>query len=263
LPYLIDMSKISIITINLNNAKGLQRTIESVLSQSYTDYEFVIIDGASTDGSVDIIKKKGSKNFYWQSEPDDGIYDAMNKGIRHAKSDYCLFLNSGDILYSPDILEKVIQIGLHDDIVYGNCVLQQKKGSNIQRFPKDLTFYWLFTEYLCHPSTFIKRELFNKTGYYNVDRKIVADWEFFLLAIGKHNVSVRFVDIIVSVVEAGGISSSATYKQIVQEERRQVMQEHFPYFYVDYQALYTYRHNPFLKKVKRVIKKLILWKRTG
>jgi len=257
------MSKISIITINLNNAEGLNRTIESVLSQSYPDYEFIIIDGASSDGSVEIIKNFGSKISFWQSETDDGIYNAMNKGIKHAKGEYCLFLNSGDFFYGNDVLDKVIQIGLHEDIVYGNCVLQQNKGSRIQRFPSNLTFYWLFTEYLCHPSTFIKRELFNKTGYYNVDRKIVADWEFFLLAIGKHNASVRFLDVIVAVVEAGGVSSSATYQQIVQRERRQVMQEHFPYFYADYQALYNYRHNSFFKKVKRVIKKLILWERTG
>ncbi|MDR2910496.1 MAG: glycosyltransferase [Bacteroidales bacterium] len=94
--------KLSIITINLNNVAGLQKTIESVVKQTFTDYEYIVIDGGSTDGSADIIKQHANKITYWVSEPDKGIYNAMNKGIRVAKGEYCLFLNSGDWLINSN-----------------------------------------------------------------------------------------------------------------------------------------------------------------
>jgi acetyltransferase-like isoleucine patch superfamily enzyme len=124
--------KLSIITINRNNAAGLRKTIESVVSQTYTDFEYIIIDGASTDDSVNIIKEYAEatlpcgeglgERLYWVSEPDKGIYNAMNKGILKANGEYCLFLNSGDWLYDNDVLNDVFSISPTEDIVYGNDV---------------------------------------------------------------------------------------------------------------------------------------------
>jgi len=117
------MTTLSIISINLNNVAGLQKTIESVWPQTFTDYEYIIIDGGSTDGSIDIIKKYSDKITYWISEKDNGIYHAMNKGIEVAKGDYCLFLNSGDWLVDKKILENVFSNNHSEDILYGDMMV--------------------------------------------------------------------------------------------------------------------------------------------
>jgi len=257
------MYKVSVITINLNNASGLEKTITSVINQTTAEFEYIIIDGGSADGSLDIVKEYENKITYWQIEPDQGIYNAMNKGIKKATGEYCIFLNSGDIFFDNQVIKSFTESGFYEDIIYGNCAFTSKTGLQVQKFPSSLTFYWLFTEYLSHPSTFMRRQLFENIGYYNEDLKIVSDWEFFLLAVGRHNSSTCYTDNIISVVEKGGISSSDHYRAQVKSERLQVMKKHFPYFYPDYSALYDLRHNSFIKKAKRAIKKLILWKRTG
>jgi len=128
--------KLSIITVNLNNAEGLRKTIESVVSQTYTDYEYIIIDGGSTDGCVEIIKQYEDKITYWVSEPDKGIYNAMNKGILKAKGEYCQFLNSGDWLIKESILHDIFSILPIADIIYGNE--QTEKG--IRTYPENPSF---------------------------------------------------------------------------------------------------------------------------
>src|SRR5690348_17657794 len=109
------MPKLSIITINLNNVKGLQKTMESVFAQTFTDYEYIIIDGGSTDGSVSEIKKHQNKLVYWISENDKGIYNAMNKGIVKANGEYILFMNSGDYLYTDNTIKEVFQKSNNED----------------------------------------------------------------------------------------------------------------------------------------------------
>lgn len=257
------MQKVSVITINFNNAIGLEKTIKSVINQSCHDYEYLIIDGGSTDGSLEVVKEYKSKINFWQSEPDQGIYNAMNIGTKKATGEYCIFLNSGDVFFNSQVLTRFVESGFHADIIYGNCAYTSKAGLRVQKFPFPLTFYWLYTEYLCHPATFIKRQLFEKIGYYNEGLKIVSDWEFFLLAIGKYNSSSFHLDITIAIIEKGGVSSSDVHQALVKTERMEVMQKHFPCFYPDYLALYNYRHNTILKKAKRVMKKLIVWKRIG
>ena len=119
------MKKLSLITINQNNAEGLRRTIESVVFQTYIDYEYIVIDGASTDESVNILKQYDNRITFWISEPDTGIYNAMNKGILKATGDYCLFLNSGDWLSDDRVLEEVFLHEITEDIVCGNAVFEK------------------------------------------------------------------------------------------------------------------------------------------
>ncbi len=114
------MVKLSIITVNLNNSAGLRKTIESIVKQTFKDFEYIIIDGGSTDGSAEVIKEFADKITYWVSEPDKGIYNAMNKGILHAKGEYLLFLNSGDWLADDDLLSKVFCEPRTADIIYGH-----------------------------------------------------------------------------------------------------------------------------------------------
>ena len=114
--------KYSIITVNYNNKEGLRRTIESVIHQTFHDYEFIIIDGGSTDGSMDVLKEYDAQINYWVSEPDSGIYNAMNKGIAKAKGEYLNFMNSGDCFYTADVLEKVSLYNSNADFIVGTII---------------------------------------------------------------------------------------------------------------------------------------------
>lgn len=132
----------SIITINYNDKSGLRRTIESVASQTYVDYEYIIIDGGSTDGSVDVIKEFASDIDCWVSEKDRGIYHAMNKGVLQAHGDYCLFLNSGDAFYDKSVLEHIAEKGLKEDIIVGKLV--SFTNDYLLTLPQDLSPFIIF-----------------------------------------------------------------------------------------------------------------------
>jgi glycosyltransferase involved in cell wall biosynthesis len=197
------MTKLSIITINLNNKKGLLRTITSVVEQTFQDFEYIIIDGGSKDGSVDIIKQYSHKINYWVSEPDSGVYIAMNKGIKKATGKYCLFLNSGDNLVDTEVLRKVFAFQKDKDILYGDVFFGKRKVS----FPQQLDLAYFIKSSLGHPSTFIKRDLFDKIGYYNESLKIVADWEFFLNAIVLGGCSYQYLEgLVIARFSIGGAS---------------------------------------------------------
>lgn len=208
------MSKISIITINYNNGKGLQNTIESVIKQSDQDFEFIVIDGNSTDGSKEIISKYKSKLTYAISEPDHGIYNAMNKGILKANFEYLLFLNSGDTLENEDVI-KNIQMHLNDsDIVSGDILIEDVKGKHYVPSRDEVTLDFFFNISLFHQSTFIKRQLFLDLGLYNESFKIGGDYEFFIRALYKYNCSYKHSPILISKFITDGISNDPAYVEI-------------------------------------------------
>ncbi len=247
--------RLSIITINLNNAIGLQKTIESVVNQTFTDYEFIVIDGGSTDGSVDIIKQYAEKITYWVSEPDKGIYNAMNKGILLAKGEYCLFLNSGDWLIEAKGLQKAFEIIGGEDIIY--CDLQTEK--EIWYNPEKLTLLTFFKGTIGHPSTFIKTTLFSTIGYYNENNKIVSDWEFIITAIIKFQCSYQHIAFLLTYFGNDGISSNPTYQKLHQDEREKVLKEGFPMMYDDYEQLMSltkemmhYRNSRLIRAIKKI-----------
>ena len=228
------MCKLSIITINLNNAKGLQKTIESVISQTFTDYEYILIDGGSTDGSVSIIEAYSDKITYWVSEPDTGIYNAMNKGILQAKGEYCYFLNSGDTLYAETVLEKIFYQNYTEDFIAGDLIkkypeknvkeksiayFRAKKGENLSLFN-------LFIGNIPHQSVFIRRKLFDQYGLYNENYTIVSDWRFLVQTIVFHGAKVKYIDLIVANFDMEGLSNSCM--DLLMEERRKVLEELIP-----------------------------------
>lgn len=217
--------KLSIITINYNNAYGLQKTLESVINQTYKNFEYIIIDGGSVDGSKEIIEKYSNKFAYWVSEKDNGIYNAMNKGIKQAKGEYCLFLNSGDWLVDECVLEKVFLLNVHEDILYGNLLTMD---SFCDKGPERslLTLTDLFFGTINHPSSFIKRILFQKYGLYNEEYKIVSDWEFFFKVICLARVSVRYLDIDISYFDMTGVSNEN--KALRNLERNIVLKKELP-----------------------------------
>ncbi len=168
---------LSIITINFNNKDGLQKTINSVIQQSFKDYEWIIIDGGSSDGSEDVIKTYQSHFSFWCSEPDKGIYNAINKGLSHAAGDYIQFLNSGDWLYDSTSLEKAFaQIDGKYDIYYGDMVQVNDGGKlNPITYPDELGFLFFPYNNICHQATLYKRSLFDNNPY-DESFCIVSDW---------------------------------------------------------------------------------------
>jgi glycosyltransferase involved in cell wall biosynthesis len=225
------MPKLSIITINLNNAAGLQKTFDSVFQQSFKDFEYIIMDGSSTDGSKELIEKNADKLSYWVSEKDSGVYHAMNKCIEKAKGDYLLFLNSGDHLINKGILEEVSNELNGTGIIYGNIFLIEsatKSWTGI--YPDTLNFQHFVDGSLPHPCSFIKRTLFEKVGYYDESLKIVADWKFFMNAICRYNVSYKHIDKTIVVFYLEGLSSLAKNQTTLQEEKRSVFLNEYPLF---------------------------------
>ena len=202
--------KLSIITINRNNASGLKKTIESVVSQSFKDFEYIVIDGASTDESVDIIKLYSDKISYWVSEPDTGIYNAMNKGIKLAKGEYTLMLNSGDYLVNDKVIQNIIPFLDDIDIVQGNTIIIcSGKDKILKGYGKsDISFCEVYKGNFLHQATFAKKELFTKYGYFDENYKIGGDTVFFLKSLGFGNATFKYVDVSIAYFDTQGISSS-------------------------------------------------------
>lgn len=223
------MLPLSIITINLNNAAGLRKTVDSVVSQTFQDFEFLIIDGGSSDESLDIINHYSNNITDWVSEPDKGIYNAMNKGINKAKGEYCLFLNSGDWLCNSEILKTVYNSSLTDDIIYGDSYFfYQKDIPCLVEEPEEITFMRFFKHSLCHQAMFIRRNLFDETrfGLYREDYKIVSDWEFNLRAIIMGKCTVKHISVPISYIAENGISF--INQNLSLEERKIALQEIIP-----------------------------------
>ncbi len=222
------MSKLSIITINFNDAEGLQRTLESVINQSYTDFEYIVIDGGSSDNSKKLLEKHSDKISYWVSEPDKGIYNAMNKGIAKANGEYLLFMNSGDILLNHKTIEENIDFVRDYDLIYFNTFLKDEDQEFVKVYSSDLSINYLINDTIPHQGTFIKKSLFNIVGIYDETLRIVSDWKFFLLALIRYNCTYKKIEKTLSVFYLGGISSKAENKNLNHSERKKVLETEFP-----------------------------------
>ena len=229
------MPKISIITINYNNLEGLKRTVESVINQTWQEFEYIVIDGGSTDGSVSYIESQSHNIDYWVSEPDQGIYNAMNKGIAKAAGEYLLFLNSGDHLYSDTVIQKNHHLLVEQDLIYFNLLLKGEKFLEIKTYPNELQFSHLFFNALPHQATFIKRELFVKIGFYDEKLKIVSDWKFMIIALFIYRCSYKYINETFSVFYLDGISESEMGINFA--ERSQVLNEYFGAYVSDYREI--------------------------
>lgn len=209
--------KISIITINYNNKIGLEATFQSVKNQSFTDYEWIVIDGGSVDGSKDLIESNSDLFSYWVSEPDNGIYHAMNKGIAHAKGDWVLFLNSGDCLFNDNVLDEVFPQEYSEDVVYGNRAVEKNGGYEVNRYPETVSLSFFYHYSLCHQATFYRRTLFEE-ALYDESYSIAGDWAYFLDLLFKGK-SFRHIDVTVALYDNTGISSQYSEKQLREIDR--------------------------------------------
>ena len=221
------MPKLSVITINLNNKRGLDKTIKSVTNQTFADYEYIIIDGGSTDGSIEIINRFQNKLSYLVSEPDKGIYNAMNKGIKAAKGEYCLFLNSGDTLINNKTLEKLFEYNYTEDILFGDMYFNK----TLQKYPDHISFRYLINRSLGHGSTIVKRKLFTQYGFFDESLKIVADWEFFVRCIIMKSCNYRHLENLpISRFNMDGVSSSPKHLEKHYSEKIAVFKKLLPEF---------------------------------
>lgn len=213
--------KLSIITINFNNYEGLRKTFDSVVKQSFKEFEYIIIDGGSSDGSKEFIEDKAEKLTYWISEPDTGIYNAMNKGIKHANGDYLIFLNSGDFFHSKATLEKVFKEEFQSDVIYGNML--NLDNNILLKFSKELTLKTLLKSTLGHQSMLFKKSVFSKYSY-NEDYRIISDW-ILNLELFLDGYKFEYRDITISVFEGGGASSNHA---IIRKEGVKYLSNKFP-----------------------------------
>lgn len=200
----------SIITVCYNNREGLRQTAESVRIQTFKDYEFIVIDGGSTDGSAELLDEYSSIISYGISEKDNGIYNAMNKGVAYATGKYCLFLNSGDWFTDKDVLQRIFSQRHDEDILYGDIIRTLGRKKKIVRYPNHLTFEHFYSRsaVIHHQAAFIKRALFEKFGLYREDLYLNADWQFFFKSIALGNASTRHISTVVSVCNALGRSNT-------------------------------------------------------
>jgi len=278
---------ISIITINFNNKSGLEETLTSVSSQNIQNIEHIIIDGGSQDRSADLVKAYANSAPYqvtWVSEPDNGIYNAMNKGIRMATGDYIQILNSGDVLASDDVVGRMTDelnklnetIGEPVPIFYGNMI----KDYGNRKLVRDTcgaqmytpnSFLYFYKGTLNHDCAYIRRDLFEKYGYYNEKMKICSDWEWYVRTIILGNEKTYYTNIDVTVFDMFGVSeSNGKNKETIKKERRDylesimlpsVLRDYDNYSIPIFQYLRLKKHHvwPIVVFVERVLFKLEKW----
>lgn len=212
---------ISIITVSYNSVKTIEQTILSVVHQTYNNIEYIIIDGGSQDGTLEIIEKYQDKISFWISEPDKGVYDAMNKGISYAKGDYIGIINSDD-WYELDAIEKIVSIIKEDYIVIYGDMMYEKSKSELVKPSKDLSLLEK-QMIICHPSVFVKSEAYKKYGNFDITYKISADWDM-MLRLYEKECLFYYCDDLISHFRTNGISSNFNMRQI--KERTKIRKSH-------------------------------------
>ena len=238
------MVKISIITVNYNNKIGLSKTLDSVLKQEFKEFEYLIIDGGSTDGSAALLQEKSNQITYWVSEKDSGIYNAMNKGIAKATGDYLIFLNSGDCLHNIEVIARCYQalkVFPEADILYGDTLVVNDSRvlvDWVNHYPKTLDLLYFQGETINHQASLIKAYLFDEFGCYPESYRMASDFWLYLKSSLNNK---KFVHIGFTMVDydLGGISSKSyaaytkertdIWKNVVPAYIRQIITENENY----------------------------------
>lgn len=251
--------KISVVTVCYNSVDTIEETMLSVLNQTYPDVEYIIIDGGSTDGTVDIIKKYSDKLSYWISEPDKGIYDAMNKGIAVATGDYINFMNAGDKFIEDNIIVNILKQHYDEKILYGNIIrcygsYKERNAGVCHSNPKIIDF---IGDTIHHQAAFIKRDLFDKYGYYSTEYKLMSDWKFFFeVAVLSHE-RIKYVNLDIAYFMMDGASSNNP--ELYSNECKAYLDEQFGKELREYLLeLRDYRNNElssFFRRIKNILRK--------
>ena len=213
--------KLSIITVNLNNKEGLQKTIDSVVSQTFKDFEWIVIDGGSTDGSKELIEQYSDHFAYWVSEPDSGVYNAMNKGVAKAIGEYLSFMNSGDVYANEQVLQKVFDVSPSQDILFGDWVLHYPDQQFYVKEPETLSLHRLLYWSICHQAMFIKAVLLKQKGY-DESYRVIADWKRWLEAVAG-GCSVLYLPELICIFDCSGMSFNNG--QLLEEEKKRLFEK--------------------------------------
>lgn len=219
--------KISIIIPTYEASKTLSVALESILEQSFTDYEILIIDGLSTDNTVEIAKSYNDKRIRIISERDNGIYDAMNKGIRLAEGEWIYFLGSDDRLYDCEVLNIIYQTIKNNgwDVIYGDVVF----AISGKVYDGEFTKLKLLEKNICHQSIFTKKSVFNKTGLFNIEYKALADWHFNIKWFNNKTVKRKYIGQIIAYYYEDGYSFNNLDTNFTKDWNRNIKQ-YFPVF---------------------------------
>lgn len=214
--------KISIITVCYNSSETIEETIKSVQAQTYENIEYIIVDGNSKDKTLELVQRYPAVVTKWVSEPDKGLYDAMNKGIAMATGDYIGILNSDDTFFEPETIQKVVDFLVENKVeACTGDIVQHKNGRIIRRYsskkwsPAKLKIGFMPP----HPSIFFKKELFGSFGAYVLGYKIASDYELIIRYFLKHKISWKYSGITTTSMAIGGASSSgmSSYHTITEE----------------------------------------------
>jgi len=224
--------RVTIITVCKNAECEIEKTVQSVMEQTYESLEYIIIDGASTDDTLKRLQPyHNSLQLY--SEPDDGIYHAMNKGVNQSGGDYILFVNAGDILLHATVIERVIEAITKQrleamDVIYGNVLVTDPTTgtANIWKMPfrNRLTLY---SSCLPHPATFHHRRAFEKNGLYDQKYKIAGDYEWFVRGYERNHLKFQHIDVLTTLFYTGGISYQERYRSLHHNEKQQIRLGHY------------------------------------
>lgn len=231
---------ISIITINFNNLSGLEKTLDSVASQTCKMFEHLIIDGGSTDGSKEFIEGYANNASYkvnWVSEKDSGIYNAMNKGIKLAKGEYVQILNSGDCLANMDVIRLIcnaVEQYKYPDFLFGNLIKVWPDGLKLRPLKRregecNLSFFDFYNATLDHDGALIKRSLYDRFGLYDEGLKICSDWEWVLNAVVFNNITPIYFDVDTILFDMSGVSEcDGKNRELIKYERRHILESLLP-----------------------------------
>lgn len=222
---------LSIITINFNNLEGLRKTIDSVLSQTWHDFEWIIIDGGSTDGSKELIEDTANKLTasdynplsFWCSESDSGIYNALNKGLSHCIGTYINCMNSGDEFYDNQTLEKLFSTSHNSDIIFGNSFHYSKENAFISHYPESVDLYFLYHSNICHQAMFVKTELL-KASPFDEQYRICADYAKWL-ELMIQGCSFKYVPNMICRFDMTGMSNTG---DLITIEREKIKTKYIP-----------------------------------
>jgi glycosyltransferase len=239
---------ISLITACYNRAATIEHTIQSILSQDYTDIEYIVIDGVSTDGSMDIINRYSGHIKHIVSEPDNGMYQAINKGIRLATGDIIGLLHSDDVFYSTDVLSKITDaFGKNQaDIVYGNGIYVNPDN------PKKIVRNWISGDYKrenikhgwlpLHPTVYVKREVYERCGLYDESYKIASDSDMLVHMLYDYQFNVYYLDEYIVRMQMGGLSTS--------------LKSQFQKWKEDIRMYRSHKFNPYLSLTRKILSKV-------
>lgn len=257
------MKRISIITINYNNLAGLKITAESIIKQTNKNFEWIVIDGGSNDGSKEYIESISEHIDYWVSEPDKGIYNAMNKGTAKATGEYCWYMNSGDSLYDKETVDNLLKINFNNDVVTGISAIVHdntiKRVVKPRPTDKMTLLHFVETSHLdkeklgpfsiMHQATLIKRELVTRFPY-DEKYRIASDYKLWLVLFIQENASYQPIDIPVCRFDDSGCSSNV----ITREEGTRIIEEMFPARIIeDYKEVCRYKYSKIFLLAKKII----------